>query len=184
MQAFAVMHRHPVHRRPHRRWRPALGRLGRRQLRQRPGRVHHRAAQNRTDLPPQTLAHDRATRIRAAGVHRLVEPPPPARRDRHAHPPPKPKPPTTLKPGPSPRRCSQRTEPLQKPERFNPVTNRRRGQRYFQPDRPLLSHSPPRRTAGRTPQPEPQQRAARERAIPPNTSTKPGRATVVTPVNK
>ena len=32
------------------------------------------------------VAHRRAARIRPVRVHRLVEPPPPARRDRHAHP--------------------------------------------------------------------------------------------------
>ena len=54
----------------------AVDRCGRRQLRQQPGRVDHRAVQDRTDPPPRPLAHPRGGRTRHPGLHRLVQPPP------------------------------------------------------------------------------------------------------------
>lgn len=63
--------------------RPGVGRQRRRLAGQRTRRVHDRADQGRPDQAARTMAHDRAARARAARVQRLVEPPPPVRRDQH-----------------------------------------------------------------------------------------------------
>ena len=60
----------PLHRTPRRDRRRAVGRHGRRQLRQQPGRVHHRAVQDRVDPPPRPLAHPRGGR---AGHSRYID---------------------------------------------------------------------------------------------------------------
>ena len=74
--------RHPLHRAPGRGRRRCLGRLARRQLRQRPGRVLQRALQDRADPPPGPW-RGRRRRVRHPGVRRLVQPPPPPRRAGH-----------------------------------------------------------------------------------------------------
>jgi len=49
------------------------------------GRVHDQADQGQPRLSPRTLADPGAAGVRTDRVPRLVEPPPPARRDRHDH---------------------------------------------------------------------------------------------------
>jgi hypothetical protein len=67
---------------------PALspGRVDRRLLRQRPGRIDDRPDQDRTDPPTRSLADRRTAGVRPLRIPRLVEPPPSTRRDRHDHP--------------------------------------------------------------------------------------------------
>jgi putative transposase len=66
----------PLHRTPRRIRRRHLGRLGRRQLRQRAGRDDHRPVQDRADPPARPLEGHRPGRVRHLGVGRLVRPPP------------------------------------------------------------------------------------------------------------
>jgi hypothetical protein len=67
---------HPLHRAPGRRRGRGLRRFGRRQLRQRPGRVGDRPLQVRAHHPPRTVAHRHRRRAGHSGVGRLVQPSP------------------------------------------------------------------------------------------------------------
>jgi hypothetical protein len=108
----------PLHRTTDRSWGGDLGRLPRRQLRQRPGRDHHRAVQDRADPPAWPLEGHRRGRVRHLGVGRLVQPssapgadrPPPTGRVRGRLPP---------KGGPQPSCSTQATEPPVNPGRFS-----------------------------------------------------------------
>src|SRR4051794_22727456 len=71
---------HPLHRTPRRRRRPPLGGQQGRQLRQRRRRVPHRPLQDRAHPPPRSLEGPRRRRTGHAGVRRLVQSPPSARR--------------------------------------------------------------------------------------------------------
>ena len=53
----------------------AIGRQCWRFVRQRPGRVHHRAVQDRGDSTPRSVAGPRGGRVRNPRVGRLVQPP-------------------------------------------------------------------------------------------------------------
>ena len=66
---------HPVHRTPGRGEHRGVGGLGRLVLRQRAGRDHQRAVQDRADQATRTLAHPRRRRDRHRRMGRLVQPP-------------------------------------------------------------------------------------------------------------
>jgi putative transposase len=74
--AGIAVHLDRVHRAPRPGRGDALGRLGRRCLRQRPGRVADRAVQDRADPTRRALADHGAGRDRLPGVGGLVQPPP------------------------------------------------------------------------------------------------------------
>ena len=85
-----------LHRAPRRQRHRGVGGVPRRQLRQCPGRGHHRALQDRAGPPPRPLARPRRPRTRHLGMGRLVQPP--------AHPPPqrRPRPPSRSRGSPLP----------------------------------------------------------------------------------
>jgi len=74
---------HPLQRAPRGEPHHRIGRIERRQLRQRPRRVVQRALQVGAHLAARPLARPRGRRVRDPHLHRLVQPPPPPRRDHH-----------------------------------------------------------------------------------------------------
>ena len=84
---------HCLHRTPGHSWCRPVGRVGRRCLRQRAGRVHYRTVQDRAHQTERPVAHGGTGRDRHPRIRRLVQPPttpqrrrrPPTRRTRGAH---------------------------------------------------------------------------------------------------
>ncbi len=72
----------PLHRAPGRGWDRAVGRIGRRQLRQRVGRNRNRPIQDRSHPPTRAVALARVRRVRDPRMGRLVQHPSPAGTDR------------------------------------------------------------------------------------------------------